>query len=324
MFYQAGRMVLAFVIAGAGFCAQAQESAQWPNKPVKILLGFPPGGSTDVGARLIAAGLERALGQPFVVENRPGAGGTIVIDQAARAGTDGYTVLYTSTGPFAVGPHVYKELKSKPLTDFIPVVMVGRAPLLLVVAADSPYQTLADVIKAGKDPSKQLNYGSDGATNYFAMELFKNRTGANYLHVRYKGAPAALADLLGGRLQLLFESPGSIMPLIKDGKLRVLATGGAQPYSETPGVPTIAASYPGFEVGTWTAFVFPAGTPEAIVQKLNAAVIPLLNDPELAQRSKSAGVELFEANTSAQAKARIEQDFNLWSEAVKEAGLSAN
>jgi len=324
MFNRAGRIALAFVIAGASFCAQAQEGAQWPNKPVRIVVGFPPGGSTDIGVRLIASRLEKKLGQPFVVENHAGAGGTIAMDYVARSGTDGYTVMYTSTGPFTVSPYIYKGLRSKPLSDFIPVVMVGRAPLLLVVGADSPYQTLADVIKAGEDPATKLNYASDGTTNHLAMELFKARTGTHYLHVPYNSAGAALTDLIAGRLQLMFQSPAPVLPWIKEGKLRVLATGGPQPYPETPAAPTISASYPGFEVGTWTAFVFPTGTPDVIVQKLNAAVIPLLNDPELAQMSKSSGIELFEATTSAQAKALIQQDFNRWGEAVKKAGLTPN
>lgn len=326
MFHAMGRLALAFAVASASFCATAADATSWPNKPVRILVGFPPGNSTDISARLMASDLERALGQPFVVENRPGAGGTIAIDLVARSGKEGETVLFTSTGPFAIGPHIYKELKSKPPSDFAPVAMVGRAPLLLVVAADSPYKTLADVIKAGQDPQTPLNYASigNGTTNHLAMELFKSRTGTHYSHVPYKGSGPALTDLIGGRVQLMFDSPAPLLPLIRDGKLRVLATGGADAYKETPDAPTIAATYPGFEVGTWTMFAFPAGTPDAIVQKMNAAVMPLLSNPELAEKSRTAGIELFEPQSVAQASERYAQDFKRWGEAVKNANLDIN
>lgn len=326
MIYRVCRMAMTFAIATASFCSHAQEVTQWPAKPVRIVVGFPPGNSTDISARLIAGNLEKALGQPFVVENRPGAGGTIAVDLVARSGTDGDTVLFTSTGPFAIGPHIYKELKSKPLSDFAPVAMVGRAPLLLVVSADSPYQTLADLIKAGQDPKTPLNYASigNGATNHLAMELFKSRTNTHYAHVPYKGSGPALTDLLGGRVQLMFDSPAPLLPMVREGRLRVLATGGAAPYSETPDAPSISASYPGFEVGTWTMFAFPAGTPDAIVQKLNAAIMPILGDPELVQKSKTAGIELFEPHTAAQAGDRMKQDFQRWGAAVQRANLGVN
>lgn len=317
---------LALCLAVAPCMALSQKIEQWPEKPVKILVGFPAGNSTDISARLLANGLQDALGQPFVVDNRPGAGGTLVIDQVARSPKDGSSVLFTSTGPFAIAPHIYKDLKSKPTQDFIPAALVGRAPLLLVVAADSPFMSLADLVAAGRDPKKSLNYASigNGATNHLAMELFKNITKTNFTHVPYRGSGPAITDLIGGQVQVMFDSPAPLLPLIRDGKLRVLASGGAEPYSEVPTAPTIAASYPGFEVGTWTLFAFAADTPAPIVKRLNAAVMTLLGNPDLRQRMKAAGVEVFPPHSMDEAKARFEHDYRMWGEAVKRASLEAN
>ncbi|MVW72700.1 tripartite tricarboxylate transporter substrate binding protein [Bordetella sp. 15P40C-2] len=321
------RWVAAFAMACLGGTVIAADGeTSWPTKPIRIVVGFPPGNSTDISARLIAGELEKTLGQPFVVENRPGAGGTLAIDSVARSGKEGEVILFTSTGPFAIGPHIYKDMKSKPTKDFQPVALVGRAPLLLVVAADSPYKTLSDLVKAGKDPKNTLNYAStgNGATNHLAMELFKSQTDTHFMHVPYKGSGLALTDLIGGRVQVMFDSPAPLLPLIRDGKLRVLATGGAEPYGETPAAPTIAQTYPGFEAGTWTLFAVPAGTPKAIVNKLNAAIMPILGNAELAGKSMAGGVELFEAHTVEQARERYEHDLERWGNAVEKAQLVIN
>ncbi|MDB5416363.1 MAG: tripartite tricarboxylate transporter substrate binding protein [Rubritepida sp.] len=310
---------------GASLCAAPavlRAQPAWPSRPVRVLVGFPPGQSSDISARLLAAEMEKTLGQPFVIENRPGAGATLAAAEAARGPTDGYTVLFTSTGPLAIAPHLYQRLGYDALTDFAPSTMVAKAPLILVVGASSPFRSVADLVAAGQG-SRSLNYGSGGtgATAHLGTELFRMASGTNLTHVPYRGSSPALNDLVAGRIDFMFDSPAPLLPLIRDGQIRALASTGPEPYSELPEVPLIAATYPGFDVHSWTCFVFRAGTPEPIVERFHRAMTPIIGTPEMTERMIRTGVEPYLGLDPAAIKQLMATEFAKWQQVIRTANI---
>ena len=276
---------------GAG--AQAQTSAAaYPNKPIRLVVPFTPGGSTDILARAIGQELGKAWGQSVVIDNVAGAGGGIGADKVAKAPADGYTLLMGHIGTLAVNPSLYPKLPYNPVTDFAPVAWVARVPNVLVVHPGVPAKTTQELVALGKSRPGQLNYGSggNGSAANLATEYFKLQTGTSLLHIPYRGTVPATTDLLGGQIQVLFTGAPALLGHIKSGQLRALAVSSPQRLEALPDVPTVAeAGYPGFEADQWYGVVAPAGTPPEIVRKLNAQINLALASAEMKARLSSEG-----------------------------------
>lgn len=294
------------------------SNATWPTQPVRVFVGFPPGQSSDISARMFGEQLQRLLGQPFVIENRPGAGATLAVATVAQSANSGHVVAFTSNGPLAIAPHLYKNLSYLPGKDLVIASTVARAPLFIVVSPGSKYKTLQDLLAAGKIPN-QVTYGSggNGVTSHLASKMLEIATGASYTHVPYKGTAPALNDLMGGQIQFTTESPAPLLPLIHAGKLRVLATTGSQRYHALPNVPTVAETVPGFEASSWTAFAFPAGTPTSVLTLMNESVKSLLEDSECAKRMRATGVEPFYKGAPQECAAFLRVETDKWGEVIR-------
>ena len=284
---------LAGLLLALGAGAQAQTSAAaYPNKPIRLVVPFTPGGSTDILARAIGQELGKAWGQSVVIDNVAGAGGGIGADKVAKAPADGYTLLMGHIGTLAVNPSLYPKLPYNPVTDFAPVAWVARVPNVLVVHPGVPAKTTQELVALGKSRPGQLNYGSggNGSAANLATEYFKMQTGTSLLHIPYRGTVPATTDLLGGQIQVLFTGAPALLGHIKSGQLRALAVSSPQRLEALPDVPTVAeAGYPGFEADQWYGVVAPAGTPPEIVRKLNAQINLALASAEMKARLSSEG-----------------------------------
>lgn len=294
---------------------------QWPNRAVKIILGFPPGQGSDVAARLYAAELNKAFGQPFVVENRPGAGATLAVRDVARSAPDGYSLLFTSSGPLTVAPHLYTNLGFDPMKDLNVVAIVGRSPLLLLVRADAPFKTVSELVTAATKTEMAYGSGGNGVTNHLAMEMFKMISGAHLLHVPYKGASPALTDLIGGQINVMFETPAAALSHVRSGTLRVLAVSSPQRYSQLPDVPTVAEFYPGFDATAWVAFAVPRGTPDQIGGRLAVELEKTQLDPTMREKLIHSRIEPTPGFTPAAAQSYARQEFDKWGKIIQQAKI---
>ncbi|MGY8526408.1 Bug family tripartite tricarboxylate transporter substrate binding protein [Paracidovorax citrulli] len=284
----------ALTLASPGARAQANGAGDWPGKPITYVVPFAAGGTTDVLGRLIAQGLTKSLGQSVVVENRPGAGGNIGSDVVAKANPDGYTLLGGTISSHSINVSLYPKMPYDPVKDFQPVALIGTLPNVMVVHADSPWKTVADVIAAAKAKPGSINFGSsgNGTSQHLAGELFSTMSGVKLVHVAYKGSSPATQALLGKQVDLLFENSVAAMPLIQAGKLRALATTGPRRSAELPEVPTMAeAGLKGYEIVSWQAVFAPAGTPMPIVNRLAADIGKIIKDPEMRTRLTGMGIE---------------------------------
>lgn len=284
-----------FVLISAAAAANLPILAQsaWPSRPVRMLIGYPPGGSTDVTARLLAEPLGRRLGQAVVLENRAGAGGTLAANTVARAEPDGSLFLFGASAEMTIAPVTMKAIPYSPLKDLQPVTLVGQVPFFLVVNPSVPANTLDDFLKYLKANPGKLNYSSFGnnTSNHFAGELFKMLTGTNSIHVPYKGSGPSISDLLAGHVQYTFDTPPAVLEHVRAGKLRALAVSTSQRFGGAPQVPTFAeAGLPNFSGGTWSAILAPAQTPRAIVDRLNAEVTAVLASPEIGKAFADRGI----------------------------------
>jgi tripartite-type tricarboxylate transporter receptor subunit TctC len=265
-------------IAGACFAcwaATAALAADYPNHSLRLVVPFPAAGAQDLVARIVSRVMSEQLGQAIVVDNRAGAGGIIGAETVAKSAPDGYTILATIAGIHVINPALNDQLPYDPLTSWSPISLMVAAPLVLVVRNDSPFHSLKDLIDFARANPGKLSYGSAGVGTslHLAGELFKQKAGVNILHVPYKGSAPALNDFLGGQTSMMFSYPASIMDYVKSGRVRMIAVGSPQRLPLIPDVPTIAESgVPGYDSDTWTGLVAPAGTPDAIVDKLNRAV----------------------------------------------------
>ena len=267
------RTVLLAAGAAASPFALAQAS-DYPNKPVKVIVAFTAGGTTDILTRAVSQKLTEKLKQPFVVDNKPGAGGNLGTEVAARSAPNGYTLIVNSVGPIAVNPTLYKKLPINPLTDLVPVVQIADVPNVLVVNPSVPAKTLKEFVAFAKANAGKLNYGSTGigTSSHLSGYMLGKRTGAEYTHIPYKGAEA-LKDLLAGRIEFMFATIPSVIQHIKSGGLRALAVTSANRSRSMPDVPTVIESgFPNFEAGSWFGFFAPKGTPEAVIATVNKAV----------------------------------------------------
>ena len=272
--------------------AQAQD--KWPSRPITYVVPFAAGGTTDVLARVIGNKLGPVLGTSVVVENKPGAGGNIGSDFVAKAAPDGYTILGGTISSHAINVSLYPNMPYDPIKSFSPVTLIGTLPNVLVVNADSPYQSLQEVISAAKAQSEKLTFGSsgNGTSQHLSGELFQSMTGSKMLHIPYKGSAPAMQALLGRQVNLVFENILSAVPLIQSGKLRPLAVTSSTRASSLPDVPTLSeAGLPGYEIVSWQAVFAPAGTPQPVVQRLSTEIGKIINDPEVKARLAGLGVE---------------------------------
>ncbi|MDR7306170.1 tripartite-type tricarboxylate transporter receptor subunit TctC [Rhodoferax saidenbachensis] len=272
--------------------ADAQSAASYPGKPIRLVVPFTPGGSTDILARAIGQKLNEAWGQPVVIDNVPGAGGSIGADKVAKAPADGYTLLMGHIGTLAVNPSLYPNLPYDPVKSFAPVAWVARVPNVLVVHPSVPAKNVQELVALAKAKPGQLNYGSggNGSAANLATEYFKLQTNTSLLHIPYRGTAPAVTDLVGGQIQVLFTGAPAVINQVKTGQMRALAVSSPKRMDALPDVPTVAESgFPGFEADQWYGVVAPVGTPADIVAKLNTQINLALNSPELKTRLNTEG-----------------------------------
>jgi len=281
----------------------------YPSKPITLVVPYPAGGANDAVARLVGQKLADALKQQVIIDNRPGAGTTLAMAAVAKAPADGYTLVLGSLASQAVSPHLYAKPGYDPVADFAPIGMIGLAPIVMVVAKDSPYADLKAVVDAAKKQPGRLNYGSsgNGSPLHLAAELFKQVAQIQVNHIPYKGGSAHTMDLIGGRLDMILDTTTSAVPLIKGDKVRPLAVASATRLPDFPNVPTFAeAGYPGFEVNAWYALYAPAKTPREVLARLGTELARVMKMPEVVERFNALGVRTSAGN--AQELARFQQE----------------
>jgi len=314
------RLGLAVSLLAASLASPAQP---YPSRPVRFISPFPPGGAVDIVTRIVAAGLTETLGQPVVVENRSGAGGTVGADAAAKAPPDGYTLLSGGIATHGIAPVLYSKLGYDAVRDFSPLSMIGTTPNVLVVNPSFPARTVAEFVAQAKAAPGKINYGSPGVgtSPQLTMELFKHLTGIDLVHIPYKGNAPALADLLAGQIPAMFDNLPGQMAMIRTGRVRILGVSSSARHPSIPDVPTLAESgLPGFDVVVWYA-VFVAGTPpKDALARLVDATFKAVNSPDTLRRLSEQGVDPG-ASSPEQLAERVRSELAKWAKVVKDAGL---
>ena len=299
----------------------AQTAATFPNQSIRMVVPYPPGGPTDITARVVAAEMMKTLGQNVVIDNRPGASGMIGSEMVTKAAPDGYTLL-ANASIHVINPSVYPDMRFDAIKDFTPITQLAQVPLVLVVPANSPIKSVKDLVEYAKANPGKVNFGSAGSASaqHLAGESFKIAAGIHMQHIPYKGSAPALTDLAGGQLQLMFDSMPSATPMINSGKLRAIAVTTATRAKARPDLPTIAESgFPGFDISTWYAYWAPKGTPSDIVEKLSAAAAQALKNPEVIAKYEAMGAEPV-GSTPAQFATYVESEAKKWNDIVKKSG----
>ena len=306
-------------------CAQATSVAQtassFPNQPIRMVVPYPPGGPTDITARVVAAEMSKTIGQNIVIDNRPGASGMIGSEMVTKSTPDGYTVL-ANASIHVINPSVYPDMRFDAIKDFVPITQLAQVPLVLVVPANSPIKSVKDLVEYAKANPGKVNFGSAGSASaqHLAGESFKIAAGIQMQHIPYKGSAPALTDLAGGQLQLMFDSMPSATPMINSGKLRAIAVTTTTRAKARPDLPTIAESgFPGFDISTWYAYWAPKGTPADVVEKLAASAAQALKNPEVIAKYEAMGAEPV-CSTPAQFAAYVESEAKKWNDIVKKSG----
>jgi len=299
-------------------CAQT-----YPNKPVRLIVPFPPGGSNDIVARMLATQLGEKLGQSMVIENKGGAGGVVGTDFAAKSAPDGYTVLLISIA-YAFAPSLYKTLPYDPATSFAPVTIVGRGPSALVVHPSVPANSVAELIALAKKNPGKLNYASAGVGSFqhLACALFVSQAGIDVVHVPYKGGGPAMADVMGGQAQIVMPSLIQVVPHIKSGRLKALGTSGTKRSTILPDVPAIAETVPGYESQNWWGLLVPAQTPQAVVDRLYGATSEVLQSKETSKRMETEGAEAVRM-TPPEFGRFITAELAKWGKVARDVGIQA-
>lgn len=304
--------------------AHAQQAQAWPTAPIRMVIPFPPGGGTDILSRLVSNKLAETNKWTIVAENRPGAGGTIGIAEAAKARPNGYTMVMGQKDNMAVAPWLYKNLAYDPTRDLTPVAHVAYTPVVIVTSANSRFKTLADVVNAARSAPGTIPYGSpgNGTTIHLAGEALNNVAGIKLVHVPYKGSSAAMTDVMGGTLDLALSSVPSALSQIRSGKLRALAVTSAARSTSLPDVPTVSESgYKGFDVSTWYGVFLPAGAPKDVVVRLNGEVNRLLDTPDMKKAIHAQGAEP-QAMSPEKFSALLQGDYRSMKDIVKQAGVT--
>jgi tripartite-type tricarboxylate transporter receptor subunit TctC len=319
-----------FLIALASLAsAPAWADPSYPNKPIRIIVPFTPGGSPDVLARTIGQKISESTGAPVVIENVAGAGGTVGADRASKAAPDGYTLLMGHVGTLAVAPAVYPNLPYDPIKSFVPVAWVAKVPNVLAVHPSMPVNNVTELVKYLKANPGKVNYGSggNGSAAHLAMEYFKLSTQTFVVHVPYRGTAPSVTDAIAGQIQMVFTGAPALVPMVKAGKLRAIAVSSPKRLDLLPDVPTLAESgvkgLEGFEADQWYGLVAPAGTPAAVVQKLNQVVNANLTAPEMVARLKTEGATATPASPEAFGQL-IQREIKRWRPVVLNAKISAD
>ena len=298
----------------------------YPSRPIRLVVPFPAGGTTDLLARAMAQKLSEALGQQVVVDNRPGAGGNIGSDIVAKSAPDGYTLLMGTVGTHAINVSLYAKMPYDAVKDFVPIVLVAGVPNVLVVNPALPVKTVADLIKLAKDQPGSINFASsgNGTSIHLSGELFKSLTGVQMAHIPYKGSAPALTDLIGGQVQIMFDNLPSALPHIKAGKLRAIAVTSTKRAPALPDLPTIAESgIPGFEASSWFGMLAPAGTPREIVLRINAEVNKALQAGDMKEKLLAQGAEAV-GNSPEFFVEYIRSETTKWAKVVKDSGAKVD
>jgi tripartite-type tricarboxylate transporter receptor subunit TctC len=301
---------------------QAVAQAAYPNKPIRLVVTFPTGGAPDILARLFS---EKAqLGQPIVIDNKPGAGGNIGSDIVAKSAGDGYTLVMGTVGTHSINGALYEKMPYDMVKNFTPISLIASAPNLLVVNNDLPVKTVPELIAYMKANPNKLSFGSPGigTSVHMSGELFKSMTGTSMTHVPYKGRQFFIPDLIGGSIQLVFDNMPSALPMAKEGKIRAVAQTTAKRSAAAPDIPTVAESLPGFEATTWFAMFAPANTPKPVVDRLNAEIVRVFKLPEVAERLKTLGLDAVLSSSEELGKYQATEIVK-WAKVVKESGAKA-
>ncbi|WP_326541769.1 Bug family tripartite tricarboxylate transporter substrate binding protein [Pseudorhodoferax sp.] len=313
-------------LVGSALALPALAQGSWPTgKAITYIVPFPPGGNTDTLARVIAPALSTALGTPVVIDNKAGAGGSVGSTLAARAAPDGYTILGGTISSHSINGSLYAKLDYDPVKSFTPVAMLGSGPLVLVVNASSPYKTLNDVLAASRAKQGGLSSASpgNGTSPHMALALLSYQSGVAFTHVPYKGSGPAVQDVVGGQVDMMFDTTLIVGPHIQSGKLRPIAVSSGKRLESLPDVPTIAeAGQKGFDMGSWQAVFAPAGTPKPIVDRLHAEIMKIVATPEVQARLKGFGM-LPSDMTPAQLGEYQKSEVEKWAKVIKAAGIKA-
>lgn len=311
-------------IAFAGMFACTAAYAQYPNKPIRLVVPYPPGGPTDFVGRAVAAKLTELLAQQVVVDNRPGAGTVIGSEMIARAAPDGYNLLFGTGGGTFLAPLILPKVSYDPQKDFAPVAMLVMSPQVLVVHPSVGANSVKELIAIAKAKPGQLNFSSvgTGTSPHLGGELFKSLAGVDIVHVPYKGTAPGMTDLIAGRVQLAFSSIPTVLTHVQAGRLRMLGTGGTKRSPALPDIPPIADTLPGFELVTWYAVFAPAGTPAAIVNRLNSEIAKVLKDADIQKRFGDQGLEPV-AMTPQELRRYTESEVSRWTRLIKAANIKA-
>ena len=296
----------------------------WPSKPIRMIIAFPPGGPTDLVSRVLAQKLTEQLGQQVFVDNKPGAGGNIAAELAAKAAPDGYTVFY-NTSAIVIGPALYGKVNYDTLKDFAPVLLTASVPMVLVVNPQLPTRSVKEFLDLAKARTGALNYSSSGTgtITHLASAMMSTQTGIQTQHIPYKGSAPGLVDLAAGQTQFMIDTMNTVLPYVRDNRLRGLAVTSSKRSALMPELPTLAeAGLPGFEAAAWQGIVVPTGTPVEIIQKLNAEVNKALAHPDIRARLAAQGADIL-GGTSAEYAAYLRSEMPRWAKAVKDSGAKA-
>jgi tripartite-type tricarboxylate transporter receptor subunit TctC len=316
-------MLIKIAITLAAATLSVAAAAQtYPERPIRVIVGVPAGGTPDVMARTVTTGMSKILGQALVMDNRGGAGGLIGTEVAAKSAADGYTLLVSSPGPLTILPHLQKQIAYDPLNDFIPIGLIASNPFLLITHPSVPARTLKELIALAKAQPGKLNYASagNGAANHLAMELFKSMANIDITHVPYKGAPQAVSDVIAGHMNMMFNSIPPVLAQIKAERLRALGVGSNKRSLQLPDVPTITeAGVPGYEAITWFGMLAPAKTPKAILARVSDAFAKVINTPELRAQLEAQGAEPGSGNAQ-QFAMLIRREYERYAKVVKMSG----
>ena len=309
---------LALAITAPAFA----QTSGYPDKPIRIVVPFPPGGFNDTLARTVGAKLQAAWGQSVVVDNKPGGATVIGLDAVAKAPADGYTLVILPFS-FAVNPSIFAKLPYDSQKDFAPITLAATTVNLLVVPASSPFNSMKDLLAHARSKPGSLSYASTGigSSNHLSMEKFKQMAGVDIIHVPYKGSAPAVTDLIGGQVQVMFDNISNVLPHVKSGKLKALAVTTPARSPLTPELPTVSeAGVSGYEVGVWFGVAAPGGTPKPIVDKLNAEIVKILHMSDVKERFAAQGVDVV-GSTVEQFQAHLQTQRAMWAKVVKDAGV---
>lgn len=320
------RRLVIGLLSSLAFMPAIGQTDQWPYKSIRVIVPFPPGGGTDIVARDVTQKMSVTTKWTFVLDNKPGSGGNLGIDTAAKAPADGYSLVIGQTSNLAINPSLYSKLPYDPIKDLTPIGLIGNAPLVLVVPTDSPFKTLGDVIKAAKAQPGFINYATsgNGTVAHLATELLQREAGIKLTHIPYKGATQGINDVIGGQVQLYMSSVPTLLGHIKNGKLRPLAVTAAKRTDDLPQTPTVAESgYKGFEAVTWFGLLGPTKLPTSVVNAANTELNKALNSPDLRKKLEDQGLNITPSSSDEFGKL-IRADITKWAQVVKDSGAKAD